>query len=435
MNKKIHFVGIGGIGVSGLANYFLAKNSIVTGSDLSINESIEKLREKGAKIYKGHNENNVDDDCDLVIYSPAIPKENPELEKARRKDIEVLSYPEALGRLTKKHFTIAVSGTHGKSTTTCMIALMMIEAGLDPTVIVGTKLDQFGNSNYRTGSSKYLVIEADEWKGSLLNYSPNIITLTNLEKEHLDYYSNLSNLLQTFQKYINNLKEGGAVVYNDEDENLKKINLPANSLSFSKKLKVAKEVKSYLKVPGEHNLENALAAYQVGKVLKINKSVRLTGLSHYKGAWRRFEEKIICVDGRDQKIVLDYAHHPTELTATLNGLREKYPEKNIVTVFQPHQFQRSYYLKDKFVEAFNNSKVDKLIVTDIYSVPGRENKKIKKKISSEKLANKTNADYFDGTLKDLSSKLKNDLRGDDIIAIIGAGDIYKLESLLKENGN
>lgn len=435
MNKKIHFVGIGGIGVSGLANYFLAKNYVVVGSDLSINESIENLQEKGAKIYKGHNKNNVEEDSDLVIYSPAIPKDNPELKKAREEDIEVLSYPEALGRLTKKHFTVAVSGTHGKSTTTCMIALMMIEAGLDPTVIVGTKLDQFDKNNYRIGSSKYLVIEADEWKGSLLNYSPDIITLTNLEKEHLDYYSNLNDLLQTFQEYINNLKDGGTVVYNKEDKNLKKLNLPDSSLGFSKKLKVTKKIKASLKVPGEHNLENGLAAYQVGEVLEIDEKMRVTGLSKYTGAWRRFEEKTITINEKDQKIVLDYAHHPTELTATLNGLREKYPKKNIIAIFQPHQFQRSYYLKNKFAESFNDFKVDKLIVTNIYSVPGRESEKIKKKISSSKLIKGTEADYFNGSLKELAIKLKNNLRGDEIIAIIGAGDIYKLENFLEENGD
>lgn len=435
MNKKVHFIGIGGIGVSGLANYFLAKGAEVTGSDLCINESIERLQKRGVKIFKGHNKNNVNKKHNLIVYSPAIPKDNPELKKARKIGIEVLSYPEMLGRLTKKHFTIAVSGTHGKSTTTCMIALMMIRAGLDPTVIVGTKLNQFDDSNYRIGSSNYLVIEADEWKGSLLNYKPNIIVLTNLEREHLDYYSGLNDLLQTFEKYVKNLKKEGKLIYNREDKNLKKITQPKGVLEFSKNMKIAMKIKKTLKVPGEHNLENALAAYQVGEVLGIDKKTRLNGLSDYRGAWRRFEEKLIKINNEEKKIILDYAHHPTELEATLNGLKEKYPKNKIIAVFQPHQYQRSYYLQDGFMEVFNNPRVDNLIVTDIYSVPGREDEGIKKKISSKKLTNKTKAHYFKGSLKKLAAELKNKLRNDNIIAIIGAGDVYKLEDFLKQDEN
>ncbi len=433
---NIHFIGIGGIGISALARHFLLEKNKVTGSDLSINESVKDLRRLGATIYKGHNQDNLSDKTDYLIYSPAIPDDNPELKKARDLKIKALSYPQALGELTKKYKTIAVSGTHGKSTTTCMISLILIEAGLDPTVIVGTKLKEFNDSNYRKGNSQYLLIEADEWQGSLLNYNPDIAVLTNLESEHLDFYKNLEDLINTFQKYVNNnVKSDGTIIFNEEDKNLSNLKLPKNKISFSKKDEEANKVKSHLQVPGDHNLENALASYRVGELLYVDEKKILKALSGYQGSWRRFEEKEINIKGNEQKVVIDYAHHPTELKATLQALKEKYPQKKVVVLFQPHQYQRSYYLKDKFINVFNNSPVEKLYLLDIYSVSGRENEEIKKKIDSEKLISEVknnNVSYLPGNLKKVGEELNNRLQGDEIVAIIGAGDVYLLEKILKK---
>ena len=228
---NIHFIGIGGIGVSALAKYYLEKGHKVSGSDLVSSEIIESLKKRGVKIHIGpHLTRNVLVKIDLVVYSPAVQTNNPELKQARKLGIKCLSYPEALGELTKKHFTIAISGTHGKSTTTCMIGLLLTKAGLDPTVIVGTKIKEFaphqkngGGSNCRVGKSQYLVIEADEHFASFLNYWPKIIVLTNIEADHLDYYKNLGNILKTFKKYIGHLPENGVLVVNKDDKNISKV--------------------------------------------------------------------------------------------------------------------------------------------------------------------------------------------------------------------
>ena len=199
---KIHFIGIGGIGVSALAQYYLAKGEQVSGSDLASSEITELLKRKGAKIIIDQNAKNITKNIDLVIYSPAVKEDNPELKEAKNLGIKCLSYPEVLGELTKKYFTIAITGTHGKSTTTAMVALLLIKAGFDPTVIVGTKLKEFNNSNFRMGKSKYLIIEACEHEESFLNYWPKAAVITNIEKDHLDYYKNLNNI--SLSKVFNN---------------------------------------------------------------------------------------------------------------------------------------------------------------------------------------------------------------------------------------
>jgi len=270
---KIHFIGIGGIGVSALAQYYLAKRHQVSGSDLASSEIIELLKKKGAKILTGkHQAKNLPKNADLVVYSPAVQLDNSELIEAKKCRIKCQSYPEALGELTKQYYTIAISGTHGKSTVVAMIGLILAKAGLDPTVILGTKLKEFGNSNFRMGKSKYLVIEADEWQASFLNYWPKIIVLTNIEREHLDYYKNLKDILRTYKEFISHLPKEGIVV-------------------TSKNLKGTEKLRKILKVPGKHNLSNALLALKTARVLKIPDKISFKALSEYKGAWRRFEEK------------------------------------------------------------------------------------------------------------------------------------------------
>ncbi|TET83830.1 MAG: UDP-N-acetylmuramate--L-alanine ligase [Candidatus Nealsonbacteria bacterium] len=437
---KIHFIGIGGIGVSALAKYYLEKGCQVSGSDLVSSEITKALRKKGAKLLIGeHKAKNLPKNVDLVIYSPAIPKDNPELKEAKKLKIKCLSYPEALGELTKKYFTIAVSGTHGKSTTTAMAGLLLKKAGFDPTVIVGTKLKEFRNSNCRVGKSRYLVIEADEWQASFLNYWPKIIVLTNIEKEHLDYYKNLNNILKTYKEYIRHLpKDGVLIVGNEDDENTRRIifnsQFPiSNQFSIinyqASKSKDAQKLRKILKVPGEYNVSNALAALAVARVLKIPDKISFKALSEYRGSWRRFEiKKFKIPDSRFKILVIsDYAHHPTEIKVTLEAAREKFTRKKIWCVFQPHQYQRTFYLFKDFVKAFSKAPIDKLIITDIYDVAGREKGKIKEKISSEKLIeaiNKPWAIYL--PKEEIVRYLKKNLKGREVVIIMGAGDIYKL---------
>jgi len=433
----IHFLGLGGIGISALARYYLKKNHQISGSDLVSSEITKIFKKKRVKLFIGkHSSKNISKSIDLVIYSPAVPQNNPELIKAKKLGIKVLSYPEALGELTKKHFTIAISGTHGKSTTTTMIGLLLTKAGFDPTVIVGTKLKEFANSNCRIGNSKYLVIEADEWQASFLNYWPKIIVLTNIEREHLDYYRNLTNILRTFHSYILHLPKDGFLVVNQDDENIRKIisnfQFPVINFQLSKS-KDVQILEKILKIPGKHNIDNALAALTVARVLKIPDKISFKALSEYQGSWRRFEEHQLKIENCELKIISDYAHHPTEIMATLKAAREKYPQKEIWCVYQPHQYQRTYYLFNDFVKVFRKAPINKLILTDIYAVVGRETSEIQKKVSSDKLVkaiNKKEVIYL--KKKKILDYLKKNLKDRDIIIIMGAGDIYKLsQDILK----
>ena len=434
---KVHFIGIGGIGVSALAQYYLEKGHQVSGSDLNSSEITEFLRVKGARIYIGPQlARTVLANIDLVIYSPAVQKNNPELMAAKKLGIKCQSYPKALGELTKKYFTIAVSGTHGKSTTTAMIALILIRAGLDPTVIVGTKLKEFKNSNCRVGKSNYLVIEADEHFASFLNYWPKIIVLTNIEADHLDYYKNLQNLLKTFKEYISHSSKDGVLIFNKNDKNILEItkNYIGDTYGFSGKQNEVKKIKNILKIPGEHNVYNALAALTLARVLKIPDKVTYKTLSEYKGAWRRFEIKNVKLYENTScsiTVVSDYGHHPTQIRATLKAAREKWPKRKIWLVFQPHQHQRTFYLFKDFVMVFKKALlkhwVNKCIITDIYGVAGREKKEIRKKVNSEKLVkaiNKKDAIYL--PKQKILNYLKKNLGGGEVVIIMGAGDIYKL---------
>ena len=449
---KIHFIGIGGIGVSALAQYYLANGYKVSGSDLASSEITDLLKKKGAKIFIGpHNSRCLKPDIKQVIYSPAVKENNPEFKKAKKLGIKCLSYPEALGQLTKQYFTIAVAGTRGKSTTTAMLALILIKAGLDPTVIVGTKLKEFKNSNFRSGKSKYLIIEACEHEQAFLNYWPKIIVLTNIEKEHLDYYKNLNNILKAFEKFVKHLQKDGILVVNGDDRNIIQILNPKSQIpnpndqikSYSFRQKETKKLKKILKVPGEHNIYNALASLTVARTLKIPDKISFQALSKYTGCWRRFEIKKTVINNHSLFIISDYAHHPTEIKATLKAAREKFPKKEIWCVFQPHQYQRTFYLFKDFVKVFNNALeknwLNKLIITDVYDVAGRESNQIRKKTNSKKLVKSivlrsktllTQNIIYLSNFEKIKNYLKKNLKGKEIIVIMGAGDIYTLDKKL-----
>ncbi len=422
---KVHFIGIGGIGISALAQYHLFKGEEVSGSDLVGTPITESLKQKGATVFIGPNTDKNIKDYDLVIHSPAVKENNPEMVEAERLGIRILTYPQALGELTKEYFTIAISGTHGKSTTTAMISLILTEAGLDPTVVVGTKIKEFGNSNFRMGNSKYLVIEACEHEESFLSYWPKIIVVTNIEEDHLDYYGNLENIKIAFNKFVSHLDKDGILVKNRSvviDTDRKTIDF---SLEDKEDIEKLREV---VKIPGEHNLLNGLAALSVARILNVPDNVSFATLSKYLGSWRRFEETQF--DGF--VLIDDYAHHPTEITATLKGAREKYPSKKMYCAFQPHQYQRTYLLFDDFVKAFknaiNNKLIDKLFLIDIYDVAGRESEETKNKVSSEKLAH----EIGEGAKYVSKEELFANLEGGEVVIFMGAGNIYDLSQDFKK---
>jgi len=451
---RIHFIGIGGIGVSALARYYLARGFEASGSDVAESKTTNELEKLGAKIFVGHKKQNLANlsSCDdgRIIYSAAVEENNLELVEARRRGVKCQTYAQALGELTKKYFTIAVSGTHGKSTTTAMIGLILEAAGLDPTVIVGTKVREWNNSNFRLGKSRYLVIEADEYSASFLNYWPKIIVLTNIEEDHLDYYKNLEHIKKAFYEYINHLDGKGVLVSNNEDKNIQDL-ISNFQFPISNKIPNSKfQIQNYcasekieglkLQIPGKHNLSNAAAAITVARLLKIPDKISIKTLNNFSGTWRRMEYKGKINGAR---IYDDYGHHPTEIKATLQGAREllaignkrfAMSDRRLWCVFQPHQFQRTYQLFDKFVNAFGDA--DKVILLPIYSVAGREKEEIKKKVNSEKLVVRLKAEdkskdviYLNNFDRAKKYLMKNIKKG-DVCVIMGAGDIYKLTEIL-----
>lgn len=389
--KKIHFIGIGGIGVSAIARMFLLEGKEVSGSDRSKSVITDELEKLGATIYEGHAKGNVPEDCDLVVYTIAVGDDNPE----RGVCDNELTYPEVLGLISKDKFTIAVSGTHGKTTTTAMIAKIMIDAGLNPTVIVGSLLKDV-KSNFVAGDSKYLVVEACEYRRSFLNLHPTILVITNIEADHLDYYKDLDDIKSAFEEMKAKVQDGGVIITEKEYSEAPH--------DFQ------------LQAPGEHNIKNAQAAYMVGRELDIPEEAVRKSLAEFSGTWRRFDFL-----GKTKEGVLvydDYAHHPDEVRATLKGFREKYPDKKILVIFQPHLYSRTKLLLNEFAKSFSDA--DRIIITPIYAA--REEKD--ESISHTMLANMSGAeavDRFD----------EIDIGDAEVIVVMGAGDIRKVgEDLL-----
>ena len=333
----VHFIGIGGIGVSALARHYLSSDVAVSGSDLASSEITEELKKLGAKIYIGkHKAANLAKDAEMVIYTPAVTKNNPELKVARKRKLKIRSYPEIVGELTKKYRTITVSGAHGKSTTTALTGLMLEDGYCDPTVIVGAQVKEFGDSNYRRGGGPYLVLEADEWDRSFLNYSPQIAVVTNIDEEHLDTYKTVAEVEKTFEKFLTKIPRDGKIIANADDERLKKV-----AKKFGKKVgwyslkdPEAPQIRKILRIPGEHNVSNALAALSVGRELGIHEAQILKAISRFSGAGRRFEFKGK-IDGAS--VFSDYGHHPSEIHATIVATRERFPFRRVWCVYQPHQ--------------------------------------------------------------------------------------------------
>ncbi|MEK7609180.1 MAG: Mur ligase domain-containing protein [Patescibacteria group bacterium] len=417
---KAHFIGIGGIGVSALAQYYLADGWRVSGSDAVRSEITDDLKKRGARIFIGQRAANIPPagGPDLVVYSAAIKSDHPELVEAKKKGIKTLLYSQAVGELTKKYYTIAVAGSHGKSTTTALIGLILIKAGLDPTIIIGTKLKELGSTNFRLGKSRYLVLEADEYARSFHNYFPKISVLTNIDREHLDVYKNLSGVLAGFRKYLKNVSE--YIVANSEDRNVKKV-LNPKSDTLNPKVVWYGEGKHQLAIPGTHNQFNAEAAWQAVKLLGVKKIVADKVFRSYHGAWRRMEKLkkgskfhvLGCV------IYSDYAHHPTEIKATLQALREKYPKRKLVCVFQPHQQDRLNRLFKEFTTAFKNA--DKTIIYPLYKVKGRDSSG-KTSADLVKAINRPAVFYADN-FKEVLKLIRPDMGSGSVIVFMSAGDL------------
>lgn len=449
--EHVHFIGIGGAGTSGLAEILLARGVKVSGSDLTLSAKTDELRALGATIFEGHRAENISTDVDLVVYTSAVQKaNNPEFIAAQDRKICLVRRAEFLGELVRTLNTIAIAGTHGKTTTSSMIAAILIEAKLDPVVIIGGTIKELGNKNARAGLGKIAVVEADEYDRSFLALHPYIAVLTSLEAEHLDIYKDLDDLKDAFVQFANqsqpeNVKAQEFAVVCIDEPALRDITprLTKRIVAYGLTSEDAKyrateiEIKGQrtkakiwrgievigeleLGVPGEHNLKNALAAIAVGEVLAIPFDISKRALKKFVGAERRFQIK---GEANGVLVIDDYAHHPTEIRATLETVRKAYPERRVIACFQPHTYTRTRDFHKAFGEVFA-ALADVLLLMNIY--PSRE-EPIKGVTSDLILTAAREAGSKDASIVEsldaLPLMIVNIAKKGDIVLTIGAGTI------------
>ena len=449
IKNKIHLTGIGGIGMSGIAEVLFSQGYKIQGSDLLNNNNTKRLKKMGIKVFLGHSQKNLKN-VNILVISSAIKKNNTELKFAKKNKIPVYKRSDMLAALMKYNESIAVSGSHGKTTTTSLISSVLESADFDPTTIIGGIVNQY-KSTTRIGKSNWMVVEADESDGSLIDLFPKIAVLTNINKEHMDFYKNYSNLKKYFLNFTNNIPFDGVAIYCNDNMDLQKLlleNKKRNKISYGlnkdsdvratnvlinekgsffdiniKKTNLLKKEtinKIRLNVLGRHNIQNSLAAVTVAKILNINTNKIKQAFQKFKGVKRRFT--LVC-NFKGIKIIDDYAHHPEEIKATLELARDLKPKK-IIVIFQPHRYSRFKNLYYDFKKVLKNC--DRLYVADIYSAG---EKKIKN-ISKEKFVfemNKINKNFAKSlnNIKSLPKIILNEGSKGDIVIFIGAGDISK----------
>ncbi len=450
-NQVIHFVGIGGVGMSGIAEVLHNLGYKVQGSDISKNANVERLENSGIKIFIGHSADNVKD-AHIVVKSSAIKDNNPEIKEAYNRGIPVIPRAEMLAELMRMKYSIAVAGSHGKTTTTSMIGTILNYANLDPTIVIGGKLDSLG-SNAKLGKGEFLVAEADESDGSFLLLSPTIAVITNIDEEHLDHYKGgIEEIKNTFIQFVKKIPFYGVAVLCLDHPNIQDI-LPSidkrivtygflsqcdvrgdnievkefNS-SFDVYIKDEFQGRITIKMPGIHNVSNALAAIAVAYELEIPFEVIKEALNDFKGVNRRFYLK---GNYNGAMIIDDYGHHPEEIKATLKSVKEAF-NKNVIVVFQPHRYSRTKALLNNFATAFYNA--DKLIVTEIYPAGEEKIEGINGKVLYDKIKEFGHKDVvFIDDFNDIVEYLKNNIDENSIVITLGAGDIWKIgERLLRK---
>lgn len=448
MNRRIHFIGIGGIGMSGIAQIMLLKGEKVSGSDLKDTSITQGLKNLGAQIYIGHDAANIQD-ADLIVYSSAIDSHNPELCAAVERQIPVLKRAQLLAELTKEKVSITVSGAHGKTTTTSMISHLLRESGFCPTVAAGGIIENFCQNSW-LGEGKYFVAELDESDGSFLCFYPDISVVTNIDYEHVDYYGNWQNILDAYQRFISQTDKGGLVIGCGDDKNIRDIlknsekrnityGLSEQSDCFAKDIRIKNLASQFnciykgielgeinLGIPGIHNISNALACICVASELgidfhKINKI-----LSAFRGVQRRFQIKSQ-INGIT--IVEDYGHHPTEIIATLKAAKSA-DFKRIVVIFQPHRYTRTKFLLEEFVKCFDLG--DYLIITDIYAASEEPIFGVSAEHLFERIKASGKQDTFFISKNNIIEHLLGKIREGDLVLFLGAGDINKLSDDLAE---
>ncbi len=449
-NYHIHFVGVGGIGMSGIAELLINLGYKVSGSDLKLTHITKRLEEKGGSIFQGHAKENVIG-ASVVVTSSAIAGENPEVVHAKELNIPIIPRAEMLAELMRIKYSIAVSGAHGKTSTTAMISQILNTAGLDPTVVIGGLLKGL-DTNALHGKGEYIVAEADESDGSFLKYSPAIAAVTNIDLEHLDFYDGIEDIKDKFVQFINSVPFYGLAILCLDNEHIQNIlprikvryttfgltaqsDLQAREITFKgnkSHFQVFHHDKKLgeinLNIAGKHNISNALAGIATGLELKIDFKIIKKALEEIEGVKRRLEIK-----GKKKGITVidDYGHHPTEIMATLKAIRESYKDKRLIVIFQPHRYSRTKGLFDEFTRSFYQS--DILIVVPIYAaseepIEGVDAKNLCEGIREHGHRDVSYAPDFNQALSMISHKMKKE----DIVLTLGAGNIYTLGEELLE---
>ncbi|MEI6316436.1 MAG: Mur ligase family protein [bacterium] len=423
--KKVFFVGIGGIGISAIARMFLQEGKTVLGSDMSEGEVTKELADLGIPIFIGQGFDLIPNDVDLIVYTTAIKHYDPKLvEQISATGIPAKTYPEMLHLVTANKYTIAVCGTHGKTTTTAMIAKILIETKKDPSVIVGSLLKEY-KSNLIVGASEYFVVEACEYERSFLNINPKITVITNIEEDHMDYYKDIADIENAFSKFLD--QTGEYVVCDPSDKNLAPV-LEGKNIQIIDYTKYLDKVPKLL-VAGIHNHKNAACALAVAEILKINNTDAQNAVAKFSGTWRRMDLKGTTKNGAI--VYDDYAHHPTEIKASLEGYRELYPKgkHKIIVVFQPHLYSRTKALFAEFTTAFNEA--DEVYFLPIFFAREEFDPTISSEILADAVAqNVPSARAF----KDFEEAEKfiqqANLSKGDILVTMGAGRAYEVGDIL-----
>jgi UDP-N-acetylmuramate--alanine ligase len=442
--RKLHFIGIGGIGMSGIAEILLDQGFAITGSDRAASENTERLASLGARVRTGHEAKNLDPDVDAVVYSSAVPPENPEIQEAHRRGIPVIRRAEMLAEVMRLKYGIGIAGTHGKTTTTSMVSLVLLEGGVDPTVIVGGRLRGLAGSNARLGKGEFIVVEADEFDRSFLSITPTIAVLTTLETDHLDCYRDLEDIKAAFIQFASKVPFYGFVVLCLDEPALQDIMPRIKKKIITYGLNGQADVQAVdlvhrqhrttftvvadgqelgtveLQIPGRHNVLNALAAITVGLRMKVPFAQVKAGIEKFTGVFRRWEVK---AEIGGITVIDDYAHHPTEIKATLQGAKAGW-RRRVVCVFQPHLYSRTRDFYDEFGRSFFNA--DVLVLTDVY--PAREEPI--QGVSGEIIANAAKSFghkqvHYVPDKSAVPAFLLELKQPGDMIITMGAGDIWK----------
>ncbi len=443
--RHIHFVGIGGSGMNGIAQVLLNLGFTITGSDIKESTTTKKLSDMGAKIFIGHRPENIIG-ADVVVYSSAVSRNNIELKRAKELGIPIIPRGEMLAELMRFKYGIAISGSHGKTTTTSMVGTILACTGYDPTVVIGGKLEAFG-SNAKLGRGEFIVTESDESDGSFLKLTPTIVSINNIDIEHIGYYKSLEDIKDAFVQFANKVPFYGAVAVNVDDKNVRSIlpkiekkiirfgiyqeaDIRAHDIRIKNgryKFKVNDYGEIHLSIPGKHNVYNALAAVSICLELNVPFCVIKESLEKFKNANRRFEIKY----DKEITVIDDYAHHPTEIKATVKAAREMFKGRRILVIFQPHRYSRTVALFDQFVDVLSN--IDFLILTDIYPAGEKNSYNITGVDLYRKIKEKNPSTVFvEDIEKAFEISIQNIKKG-DVVLVLGAGSITKLAQEIAEH--